>query len=284
MKEIYEFRLNSDYAARLFEEWEGKDVGQLKKSVKVIRISRDDPRFDLIGKIDSEIRKRDKRAFFYSWSIERTYKKHELDAARIFHVRIRSIFEPAGEECGTEYDESVACEICGSNRKQLGPLRLEEKSIPKRDSACTIAGEVVVSQRLKDCFERYKLAGLAFDTVMSGGKHTKFFQPRINHPGLVLAEETIAGIDPFDYSETADGEVYKCERGHTIGLNLLSEVYVKADPIIAEFDFFSTEQKVGVKRGLLRPQPLYVCSKALWKMVLEEKLSGFTFEVAHVKA
>lgn len=80
-----------------------------------------------------------------------------------------------------------------------------------------------------------------------------------------------------------DGEIYKCPKGDTIGLNLLSEPYVADNPLIKDFDFFASRQKLGVKRGLLRPEPIYFCSPAFRKMIEEEKLSGFEFEITNIE-
>ena len=44
-------------------------------------------------------------------------------------------FEPTGAECGTVYDESVACKICGAGRSTVdAPLRLNAKKIPKNEA------------------------------------------------------------------------------------------------------------------------------------------------------
>ncbi len=64
-------------------------------------------------------------------------------------------------------------------------------------------------------------------------------------------------MDPFDFSEAADSleiniqgyktklgmEIYKCPSGHTIGLNLLSEVYISGEPEIKNFDIFFSDKK-----------------------------------------
>jgi hypothetical protein len=111
-----------------------------------------------------------------------------------------------------------------------------------------------------------------------------------------LTPSTITGVDPWDFSEGSKGgiynvsgyeikfekEIYKCPKGHTIGLNLLSEPYVVDSPLIKEFDFFASKQKIGVKRGLLRPEPIYFCSQVFRRMVEEEKLTGFEFDIAAI--
>jgi hypothetical protein len=42
-------------------------------------------------------------------------------------------------------------------------------------------------------------------------------------------------------------------------------------------------ERKGSKRGLLRPESRYLCSSAFRKMVEDEKLKGFVFEVAHIE-
>jgi len=212
-------------------------------------------------------------------------------------MKIKTVFEPTGEECGTVYDESVACEICGANRKQVGTLRLKKGSIPNKDIARTIAGEVLVSERFAEAFKRHGLRGMSSESITLDESISEFYQLIVSSPELELSQETLAGIDPFDFSESSEGgelnvsgyniklgkEIYKCPKGHTVGLNLLSEPFVLNSPLIKDFDLFSTKQKTGVKRGLLRPEPLYICSYTFMKMVEEEKLTGFDFEIAYIR-
>ncbi|MBZ4042497.1 PDDEXK family nuclease [Flavobacterium hibisci] len=47
-------------------------------------------------------------------------------------------------------------------------------------------------------------------------------------------------------------------------------------------DFLASTEKVGVRRGLLQPESVYFCSSEFKKMIDDEKLTGFDFEVAHV--
>lgn len=280
MKEIYEFRVNQEYAHLLFGSEEGKSSGDF---VRVVQLEKSDPEFKQMPIIRDQVKSKYDSGFYYGWQIKRKYTKKELAEATLFQVKIKSTFEPAGEECGTEYDESTAYQDCGSNRRQIGPLRLQKSSIPKKDIARTIAGEVIVSGNFRRTFESSKLKGIKFEQVFSKDKPIDSFQPISVAPELSITENTIAGIDPFDLSERSEDEIYKSPAGQTIGLNLLSEIYVKYLPQIVDFDFFATEQKVGVKRGLLRPEPLYLCSQKFRKMVLDEKLKGFDFEIAHIE-
>lgn len=214
-------------------------------------------------------------------------------------MKIRTTFEPSGEECGTLYDETAACEICGANRKQISPLILKKGSIPKKDIARTISGEVVVSERFAEVIKQRNLKGIELEPVLFGKEVSNYYQLIASSPELKLTDKTIAGGDIFDLGPDVsdeyefivsgghkvkfENEVYRCPKGHIIGLNLLSEPYVTDSPLIKEFDFFASKQKIGVKRGLLRPEPVYFCSQAFRKMIEEEKLTGFEFEIANIE-
>lgn len=289
MKETIEFRINYDYAHLLFKADEGKNVGT---SVRVVEISTDDPRYNQIPIIEKEIKQKYDEGFFYAWKFKRKYSKKELDTATLFHLKIKTVFEPTGEECGTLYDETAACEICGANRKQASPLILKKGTIPKKDIARTIGGEVVVSEKFVNAVRQRNLKGLQLSPI----NVEKYYQLTADTE-IELSPNTITGDDPFETSTGSNGgifnisgydivfekEVYICPKGDLIGLNLLSEPYVTDSPLIKEFDFFASRQKIGVKRGLLRPEPIYFCSPAFRQMVEEEKLSGFEFEIANIE-
>ena len=292
MKEIIEFRISNEYAHLLLKQDEGKRNG----TNTIIHITKNDPKFEKIRILTQQIRGKNDFFFLYS-NIKRLYTRKELDAAMLFQMKIKATFEPTGEECGTIYNETAACEICGVNRVQIGPLVLKKGSIPKRDIARTIAGEVVVSEKFTTCYNHRGLKGGIFEPVVFAKEISGYFQ-LVAFSELELSEYTVAGVDLFDFSEGSepreftisdghhiklDGEVYKCPKGHTIGLNLLSEAYVLNSHLINDFDFFASKQKIGVKRGYLRPEPIYFCSPAFKKMVEEENLNGFEFEIANIE-
>lgn len=279
---MFEFRIVYDFAHLLFKSDEGKDLGQITKSIKLIRITRDDPRFNQIPVIAKQVKEKYNKSFFFGWSIIRKYSKNELETAALLRIKIENTFEPAGEECGTIYDESEACEICGANREQRSSLKLKQGSIPKKDIATTIAGEVVVSEKFVAVFKQRRLKGAFFKPVVFDKGNSNYYQ-LIASLELNLSESTIAGVTPFDLSTSNEGKIYKCPKGHTIGLNLLSEAYVSNSKSIKDNDFFASRQKIGVKRGLLRPEPLYFCCSTFRKMVEEENLTGFDFEIANIE-
>jgi len=294
MKEIHEFRIYKEYAHLLLKPGEGKDNG----SKIVVFINRDDDKFEQVRILTKQIKEKYNNSFFLYSNIKREYSKKELATATLLQMKIRTTFEPAGEECGTLYDETAACEICGANRKQVGALKLKKSSIPKKDIARTIAGEVVVSQKFVTAFKQKKLKGALFEPIVFAKGTSDYYQLIASSPELELTDKTITGVDVFDFSEGSKGgeftvsgghhvklerEIYKCPKGHTIGLNLLSEAYVLNSAVITESDFFVSKQKIGVKRGLLRPEPIYFCSQAFREMIEEEKLIGFEFEIANIK-
>jgi hypothetical protein len=291
MKEIHEFWISKDYYHLL-----PKKDAKFNGSNYILKIERNDPVFDLIGVFQTKYRKKNK-SFFGFWKVHRTYTQKELETARLFRVKIKPVFEPEGEECGTLYDEEAACPVCGANRVQIGPLRLKKGSIPKKDIARTIAGEVVVSRRFADACRDRGLKGIMHEPVEYARGTSDHFQLLISHE-VDMSPRTETGVNPFNFSEGSEAseftvsggykvrfekEVYKCPLGHTIGANLLSEAYVLNDPAIGREDFLASEQKIGGKQGVLRPEPLYFCSPAFRNMILEEKLKGFEFEIAHVE-
>lgn len=290
MKEIHEFRIFEDRYHLLHLPNNAKYNG----AVYVLKIEKEDILFHEIERLDNELRKKGE-AGFGLWSVKRIYTQKELINAQLFHLKIKVAFEPTGEECGTIYDETTACEICGANARQVSPLILKKGTIPKKDIARTIGGEVVVSEKFVNAVKQRDLKGLVLAPVNFEKGVSDYYQLMASTE-FELSSDTVTGDNPFKKSSGSTGGIYKisgyeikfekevyiCPKGDLIGLNLLSEPYVLNNPLIKEFDFFASKQKIGVKRGLLRPEPLYLCSPAFRKMVLEEKLSGFDFEVAHV--
>jgi hypothetical protein len=274
MKEICELRINNTFIDLLPKTIIGNDIGPVTR----IKIEKGTSEYQSIKDIAEKFKAKNSESFFYSWGIKRKYSKSEIANALLFTLNISNVFEPTGEECGTLYDEAVACEICGANRKQTSPLFLKKGTIPKKDIAQTIGGEIVVSEKFVNSVRQRNLKSLHFSPT----NIEKYYQLTSNTV-IELSQNTIVGINLFDLSTSCQGEIYKCPNGHTTGLNRLSEVYVLNSLSISESDFLVSKQKIGVKRGLLRPEPIYFCSQAFRKMVEDDKLSGFEFEIVNIE-
>ena len=90
MKETLELRINYDYASLLFKADEGKNLGT---SVKVVELSKENPRYDQIPVIENHVRNKYDRVFFFGWEIKRKYGKKELEAAPLLHMKIKTTFD-----------------------------------------------------------------------------------------------------------------------------------------------------------------------------------------------
>src|SRR5260370_40421089 len=102
MIETIELRMEEEKARRVLSAAEGRYIGL---GARKLCVDTRDPLYSKI-KAASEEYKRIGSFFFTSWDTTRTYSPTELDSAEIFQLRINSIFEPCGEQCGTEYDKS----------------------------------------------------------------------------------------------------------------------------------------------------------------------------------
>jgi hypothetical protein len=163
VREVIEFRIPEDAARRVLEPNDGSILGD---SVRKIELSPTDARLNLIREAETEYRRRGE-AFFTSWNVTRDYSKRELENAEILRLSISRVFEPAGEECGTRYDDSEACPHCGAGARQIGDLRLDLRRLPKGvDIARSIADEWVVNQRFAELVVESRLSGVEFGRVL----------------------------------------------------------------------------------------------------------------------
>jgi len=342
MQEIAEFRVNEKFASKLFADNEGKKLGDLVRKVK---LATNDPRYRRVGELDRKLSRSDK-AFFFSWHVQRHYTRDEIASAACFQLSISAVFEPAGEECGTKYDESMACPKCGAGAAQVSDLRLDLRKAPKnKHIACTIADEVIVSQWLAEQmtdagltgFELYPVRHKAkyeddpldlrlFPTGLkilqkaeaAGAPHPSWkfwvwlnraenlamleqaraeyvaskgerdcrgskplpvwYQLVVTSADAEIAPPTRVGINPFD--EDSKGEC-RCPLGDLIGLNLLSEVSIRAASR-GNADIVSSRQFIGTRRGLLRPRHVILISPKFWKLMESEKIRGINIEIAHL--
>ncbi|MBX9719911.1 MAG: hypothetical protein K2X81_00825 [Candidatus Obscuribacterales bacterium] len=287
MQEEYEFRIPYEYAHLLFEPDEGELLGgddMYAPSIQKITISPEDPRFKKIGMVFEEMRAKNNKSFYLGWNIRRKYTQDELSSAEVFSLKITARFEPAGEECGTKYDKSSGCRVCRGWEKQTTDLILNCKKIPKSREICsTIADEYLVSERLANVLKTERITGLELhqvrDSVTNG--NCKWYQ-LVLKPTANLTTETIFGDKPF----SADPEtMIRCSiggPGHVLGLNLLSEVFVKRSTWTGE-DISCTYELRGWNQGLLRTRPIILITPRLRSLLLREKVKKFETNVAYLR-
>jgi hypothetical protein len=276
MREFIEFRISDSDVSQFLG-----DVGWrmgYRGEVRCVRLPLEDERVRLIGELDGELRRRGS-SFFRGWDITRHYTPEEVQSAQVFHLLLRSVFEPCGAMCGTEYDESSACPRCGAGSRQATALHLEPESIPKRDLSRTIAGEIVISSRLVRAFQTQGITGAAFPPVRdpTGRVLENWHQLIVTSAPVDIASPTLAGKGPFELD--AKGE-YRCPQGHVLGLNLLSELWVKKEGHDGS-DLVRTRQLIGTRMGVLHPEPRLLISPRLFRLLRELKVGRLVAEVAH---
>jgi len=281
MKEQCEFRLDPKFAPLVLKENQGKSIGQLGQVlVRNVWVDTDDPLYQQMREAYEDLRKQGK-FLFYSWQIRRTYTKKEIAAAEVFSMETTSLSDQAGEEFGTKYDEQAVCPHCGAGAKQVSELWLNLSKLPKSDIARTIAGEWVVSERVKELFTRARISGIELTPVRHRGRSSTGMSKRyqmIVTATAHVAPQTKAGINPFN--PDVDGKC-RCPLGHVIGLNRLSEVHIDQSSW-SRTNVASTAELVGTRKGLVRPRPLLLIDAPLHKLLKAERISGFKAEVAHL--
>jgi hypothetical protein len=168
MREYVEFRIHEENAAKYLPGGTGESVGH---GVRKVLIDTSAPLFAEIGRFHRAFRAEGKY-FFSGREYFRQYSRGELADAQLLHVWPKRIFEAAGEECGTEYDESTACAECGAGATQVSELRLDLRKTPNSvDFATTIAGERIVSQRLAECLTDAGLEGFTLRRVFHKARY-----------------------------------------------------------------------------------------------------------------
>ncbi|NJL27503.1 MAG: hypothetical protein HC897_06190 [Thermoanaerobaculia bacterium] len=298
MQELVELRVREEKAEEHLPAGLGVDIGY---GVRKVTIPTDGDIFRKINQIDRAFRA-EAKYFFSGWQYHRKYNRRELENAELFQVWAKRAFEPAGEECGTEYDDSSACKhvfspssefmvsghriqspavTCGVGARQITPLFLNSRTIPRKvDFARTIANELIVSARTVSVFQENGLTGACFDPVRlanKGGRASEDHQQlTVAAPFVEADPRTRFGEDPFD-----EGAYGRCPFGHIPGLNVLSELTVTRASVTAA-DVMATKQMVGSRGGLIRPRPLLLMSPRAWRAIQAAKLKGFGFEVAYI--
>ena len=196
MREVCEFRVLEEFFPLVFPGSEGQRISD---SVRKVEVSTSDPLFQKVGAVQRQLKADAGKFFFAGWKLKRTYAKEELAAARAFLLSITAIFEPAGEECKTVYDESAACPQCGAGASQVSDLRLDSRRIPKqKDIASTIANEWIVSQKLASILVQNEISGFRLAPLRHHADYSN--EPlelaRVPSGKALLHKARQLGIDP----------------------------------------------------------------------------------------
>lgn len=298
MREWIDVRVGSDELIRLLpsdlgHHLDSKEDLEFRRSLdpdyvsgRRIYLARDNPRWEQIRAV------LDKDPHGYHAWITRRYARQELEQAQILRLVITKEFEPEGEACGTVYDETAACPVCGAGRRQVSDLHLQLRrvfqqppSIPqaKRTGiARTIANEIIVSQALAELIKENRGVGAELRPVRGCGADAKITphwkQLWVTGKAGRTVPPTEFGLKPFNPDDRGE---YRCPRGHVSGLNLLSEVYVRRENWDGS-DIAATEDLVGSRMGVLVPSPMLLISQRFYRLLLEHNLKGFKAEVAHL--
>lgn len=222
------------------------------------------------------------KAFFTAAMYHRRYTAKELRSAELLSFRIRRHLETSGEEHDTDYDGAAACIYCGAGREQKSVLRLDLRRISQSaDIVETLGGEVVISSRLAELIRRHGITGVRLNSVEDSrrnGISAEWYQLMPVGRRVEINGRTRAGIDPFD--PDVEGR-FRCPRGHVLGLNLLSEVWLERDSWNGD-DVVVSRQMFGDVRGLLRPQPIWFMSQRFWRVLTDAGVARFAVEVSHL--
>ena len=282
MTERIEFRIFQNLARHVLPDEMGVVIGD--GVARKVVVESTDPSFALIKDAHASARAQGKM-FVSGWRISRTYSAQELEEATLFNLRLeeRSFLNDAGESHGTTYDESTACAICGAGGRQTSPLRLDLKSISlSRDIRTSIAGETILSSKAVDVLTAAGIKGMKLDVVSSqNGKERSesWKQLFVPYVGASIVSPTLTGNGPFDLDLNS---AYRCPIGPLLGLNLLSELTVKAREL--KPDISTTAEYLGTRRGLLRPYRPTIVSAAFRRAFLDGRLKGANFDVVHVNS
>jgi hypothetical protein len=283
MIELYELRVSEKYANRIFREDEGEVLSS--GITRKVLIASDDPRIPRIIEFHDSMR-RENHLFLGGTRVVRKYTTAEMKSVEILAFMIGFFIEPAGEECGTIYDDASACTMCGAGARQVTELYLKRSRIPRsRDVTGTIAQvELVASQRFFDFVKQHQFSGVDLPTVLSPvqlKRRTNISAKFEDWYQLVVTSNRVNMVPPTRIGRVPFGELKpKCPLGHFTGLWPISEVSLnRADWDGA--DVFQSKQLIGIRGGLLRPFPVLFVTQRFYQVFKSQRLRGGRFEVAH---
>jgi len=277
MIELLEFRIEKacfDKRVRGVIDLDNINIKEFSRVVS-IKINSSDKRIVFFKDLYLQIKK-SKEFYFDVLSPVRKYSKNEIKSAENFRIIFNNYLEISGEEHGTKFDTTNECKFCGSFRNVDGAYIIDPKIKLKKDVYFTLDGQILVSDKFKDNFSQFNTKEFSFINT----NHKNLYLLNVINQFLVF-ETTKFGLNYFDDSNESLNEKYICPFGHTLGLNINSELFLFKN----QFMFLSkSTQTIGIKRGLLRPKHIFIGSNLFYQKFNQENLTGLSFEIAHICA
>ncbi len=283
MKETLELRVATEFLDLVFPQSTAKDIGS--QIVKKVVFSPNELLLKKISKVNEDLIKTQNRAFFYGWQYHRTYNKKELEEAELFQLMVTAFYSSEGTEYGSVYDNSKTCIHCGVGRQLVGDLILDLSKLPKnKDFVETLSkDEWIVSEKLMTLILENDIRGATFTKVRdSKGRNesaSNWYQLKITGPLVEITIPTKFGINPIDADIRG---LYHCPKGHVLGLNILSELYIKKETYNPQYDIALTRQFVGRQANLIMPRPFILISPRLRQLLITNNIKGFKTESAYL--
>ncbi len=219
--------------------------------------------------------------------LRRKYTRRELWEAKVLQLLpFVSITLPRDpEEDKAIYDDSARCPLCRAGRIQKSDLAFDLSKAPKsKDIVLMYAeDEMIISDRLATILRENQITGFKLRPVRDSKIRRRKELPKWWQ--LIAASEvgrpaplTRYGDDPF-YPDVNLEEACPC--GRTMGLNLLSELYISKRNWDGT-DIAATTTYIGGGKGLGLPRRLTVISQSLYRLLKEQRIRGFRVEVVHL--
>jgi hypothetical protein len=95
---------------------------------------------------------------------------------------------------------------------------------------------------------------------------------------VLTCPPTKYGITPFDENVEASNE---CPLGHVSGRRILTEIAIRREDW-DQSDLVATTNLIGFRSGYFVPEPMLLISPRLWRFMVDNKVRGVAFEVAHL--
>jgi hypothetical protein len=157
----------------------------------------------------------------------------------------------------------------------LAALACVVRAQKKSDLSISLGGELLASEKFRNCWEAAGLTGVRFDYVENAVRRRCQGIYAMNvDVGAKVARSTIVADNPLSVGRS---EYKPCSNGDTLGLALISQLGITSKSLQA--DATLTAQYFGVREGLLRPQSLLLFSRRAYSMFQAAQLSGCSFEV-----